>query len=259
MKTLLLILLTCLLLAACSPKTSENNSSQADSVISIDAAVDKTPVNPQINAPSLNALIELMNKQGQVFPSEYCELLGIVPCLELTSCMEVKNIGNVQYFLALTASTGATATNSQAQIILLAFNADRVLHLNSFDINYQRDPVYAFLHNTFFLVETEMKEYEENDAGAMSDTGKPPWIERECRVIFNGKISPLSEYSNAELKLLRNLIFARYGYQFKSDSLKNFFSKYDWYKPISNDVNDQLTDTDKVLIDLIKKEEASKK
>jgi len=51
----------------------------------------------------------------------------------------------------------------------------------------------------------------------------------------------------------------QYGYQFKSDSLKGYFAKYDWYNPVSSDVNDKLTDTDKVIIDLIKKEDASKK
>ena len=242
--------------SGCRSKTAKPDSIAADSVDSVDdAGVDNAPA----IAPSLSGLIKSMDTIGQALPSEYCELLGIVPCMDLTSCMEVKNIGDNRYVLALTASKGATATETQAQIILLEFNPDKILHLSSFELVYQKPPVYVFLHNTFFLAEMEMKEYEENEAGAMSDTGKPPWIQRECFVLFNEKFSPITAYSKSELQIIRNLIFARYGYQFKSDSLKNYFSKYDWYKPVSKNVDDKLTDTDKVLINLIQAEEASKK
>lgn len=56
-----------------------------------------------------------------------------------------------------------------------------------------------------------------------------------------------------ELRILRNEIFARHGYIFKSDDLQNHFSEFDWYKPTKTDVNQFLTETDKANIELITK------
>jgi YARHG domain-containing protein len=59
-------------------------------------------------------------------------------------------------------------------------------------------------------------------------------------VIEDGDASGLSKkldatelygYTAAELRIIRNTIFARHGYQFKSADLNKHFSKFKWYKP----------------------------
>jgi len=61
-------------------------------------------------------------------------------------------------------------------------------------------------------------------------------------------IFSLSQLDNQYVRLLRNMIFAKYGYKFNSADLNTFFSRYDWYKPKVNNVESKLTETDKFNI-----------
>lgn len=55
----------------------------------------------------------------------------------------------------------------------------------------------------------------------------------------------------SQLRLIRNTIYAKYGYTFKQKELQEHFSKFDWYSPKFNNVNNQLTPIDKSNLDLI--------
>jgi hypothetical protein len=57
--------------------------------------------------------------------------------------------------------------------------------------------------------------------------------------------------SIADLDLMRNEIFADYGYKFKTEKWQNYFGGKAWYKPLYNDVNDKLTETDKINVQTI--------
>ncbi|MBA5762478.1 YARHG domain-containing protein [Vibrio sp. 404] len=46
----------------------------------------------------------------------------------------------------------------------------------------------------------------------------------------------LQGYNSQELRLMRNEIFARHGYRFKSQDLTRFFSEKSWYKPTTTEV-----------------------
>ena len=65
----------------------------------------------------------------------------------------------------------------------------------------------------------------------------------------------LSKYSKKELRLIRNEIFARYGYVFKSEDLKTYFNAKDWYVPKRENVDDMLTEREKKNIILLKEVE----
>lgn len=62
---------------------------------------------------------------------------------------------------------------------------------------------------------------------------------------FDLKRSDLKTFSKEELSYLRNEIFARHGYIFKSDKMKSYFSTKDWYLPCFNDVTPFLNETEK--------------
>ena len=62
----------------------------------------------------------------------------------------------------------------------------------------------------------------------------------------------LAGMSKGELRIMRNEIFARYGYIFKSQDLINHFSSKRWYQPLYNDVNHRLTRIEKQNADFIK-------
>lgn len=67
--------------------------------------------------------------------------------------------------------------------------------------------------------------------------------------------SDLNGLSQWQLKLLRNEVFARHGYIFQTTDLQLVFSQYSWYKPEYNDVNDQLSDTERYNVTFIKRHE----
>ena len=76
------------------------------------------------------------------------------------------------------------------------------------------------------------------------------------KTISNQKQEVLSEIvlkdkNLKELRILRNEIFARHGYIFKSIDLSEHFTKFNWYKPQHKDVNHLLTNIDKHNISLI--------
>jgi len=61
----------------------------------------------------------------------------------------------------------------------------------------------------------------------------------------------LTGKSSDELRLLRNEIFARHGYIFKTEELKNHFSTKKWYKPEFENINSKLSEIDKENINRI--------
>jgi hypothetical protein len=67
----------------------------------------------------------------------------------------------------------------------------------------------------------------------------------------------LKKFSSQQLRLMRNEIFAAYGYRFKSPDLSNHFKDKEWYSPEYDDVTDQLTDIEKLNVQLILKNEKS--
>ena len=62
--------------------------------------------------------------------------------------------------------------------------------------------------------------------------------------------------TKAELRILRNTIFAQYGYRFKSKDLQAHFKRFSWYRPRKVNLGRALTATDKFNLGLLKKAEA---
>lgn len=67
----------------------------------------------------------------------------------------------------------------------------------------------------------------------------------------------LNGKSTEELRIMRNEIFARHGYIFKSEDLKEYFASKEWYEPLYQDVTELLTESDKKNIQLIVEQEKS--
>lgn len=64
----------------------------------------------------------------------------------------------------------------------------------------------------------------------------------------------ISGLTAADLRLIRNEIFARHGYIFTSKDLTAYFSKFDWYEPAikADKIDDKLNQIDQFNIELIK-------
>lgn len=61
--------------------------------------------------------------------------------------------------------------------------------------------------------------------------------------------------SKKDLRLLRNIFYAKHGYIFKSEDLKNIFESFEWYKPNTKFTEDEFLDYEKIVIEKILKEE----
>ncbi|NUY79289.1 YARHG domain-containing protein [Flavobacterium sp. MAH-1] len=65
------------------------------------------------------------------------------------------------------------------------------------------------------------------------------------------KESDLKNLKKTDLQLLRNTIYARHGYIFKNENQNRFFTRFDWYVPVSTDVEKDLTAVEKENIKLL--------
>jgi YARHG domain-containing protein len=57
---------------------------------------------------------------------------------------------------------------------------------------------------------------------------------RKGEIIQIGNMILEADYSKVELRILRNTIYAQYGYDFNSPDLKEYFSQFAWYMPDPN-------------------------
>ena len=62
----------------------------------------------------------------------------------------------------------------------------------------------------------------------------------------------LEYYDKPMLRIMRNEIYARHGYNFASADLKNYFSKQKWYKPVKSNSEVKLSEVEQYNVDIIK-------
>jgi serine/threonine protein kinase len=65
----------------------------------------------------------------------------------------------------------------------------------------------------------------------------------------------LINLSKQQLQIMRNEVFARHGYIFKTPSMSDYFNQQSWYQPTHNDVSSLLTEIEETNLDLIKEYE----
>jgi hypothetical protein len=86
------------------------------------------------------------------------------------------------------------------------------------------------------------------------------------RVVVDGNLSALNrimewneiwDLSQSELRILRNTIYAKYGYIFRSDDLQIHFKQFAWYNAINANVDNNLSVIDNENIERIQRRENS--
>ena len=80
------------------------------------------------------------------------------------------------------------------------------------------------------------------------------------QVLSDRKLSESDLYgkTKTDLEIMRNSIYARYGYRFKRQDLLNHFSQYSWYNPTTSDMTvayNRMSDIEKYNIEFIKRHE----
>ncbi|KQB39213.1 YARHG domain-containing protein [Flavobacterium aquidurense] len=67
------------------------------------------------------------------------------------------------------------------------------------------------------------------------------------------KESDVKNLKKIDLEILRNTIFARHGLTFKTKTVRQFFDDVEWYIPVSDNVNSELTSVEKENVVLLKR------
>jgi hypothetical protein len=67
------------------------------------------------------------------------------------------------------------------------------------------------------------------------------------------KESDIKNLKKIDLEILRNTIFARHGFSFKTKTVRQFFDSVEWYIPVSTNVDNELTTVEKENIVLLKR------
>jgi len=84
------------------------------------------------------------------------------------------------------------------------------------------------------------------------DDGYPGEGEPECFVKFTEHIDA---FTREQCYILRNTVYAYYGYTFKNPELKKLFSEMKWYKPNPAFKESDIPESGRNLINLLKKRE----
>lgn len=61
----------------------------------------------------------------------------------------------------------------------------------------------------------------------------------------------LKNLRKLDLEIIKNSVFARHGYSFKKDTYRYFFEQTDWYIPVSNNVDHELSSMEKENVALL--------
>lgn len=111
-------------------------------------------------------------------------------------------------------------------------------------------------HSYKFRFEEYLKEAGNNTSSADDNQ----YINRLINNLSEVRLAEadLADLSRKELEIMRNSIYARYGYRFNRADLLEYFSRYSWYSPTTNDMEsiyNRMNDNEKYNIEFIKKHE----
>jgi len=67
------------------------------------------------------------------------------------------------------------------------------------------------------------------------------------------KEADVKNLKKIDLEILRNTIFARHGFSFKTKTVRQFFDSVEWYIPVATNVDNELSATEKENIALLKR------
>lgn len=99
---------------------------------------------------------------------------------------------------------------------------------------------------------TEQPTYQGNTASTIQSISPGMYPQASERFLSRSEIANLNK---DQLKIMRNEIFARHGYIFKTPDMKSYFAQQSWYHGQFHNVNSMLSGIEKQNIELIRKYE----
>lgn len=111
-------------------------------------------------------------------------------------------------------------------------------------------------HSYKFRFGEYLKEVEANTSSVNDNQNNNELI----KILSERRLSEadLADLSKKDLEIMRNSVYARYGYRFNREDLLEYFSRYSWYSPTTDDMEsiyNRMNDNEKYNIEFIKKHE----
>ena len=145
-------------------------------------------------------------------------------------------------------SDGFSFGDSSNVVVAESVDSDSIAEVDEIE----NDPVAVEAAEARQAMEEGIKELEEEEAKSEDEGYDSTLSERELTE------EDLEGKTKKELELMRNSIYARYGYRFKRDDLFSHFSQFNWYNPTTSDMStvySSMSGIEKYNIDFIKKHE----
>lgn len=101
-----------------------------------------------------------------------------------------------------------------------------------------------------------VEKYTDSDGKTESYTTSKNRVASDAVFKLNASKQKLSEKDlknlrKLDLEIIKNSVFARHGYSFKKETYRDFFEQTDWYIPVSNNVDNELTPMEKDNVALL--------
>jgi hypothetical protein len=137
------------------------------------------------------------------------------------------------------------------QMAIIVHKGDYTVHIRDDATEYPND--FDIILNSITLIE-EIHQIDYKNEDLFINFRKYDIASQ--RKVFE---SQLKNYNLKELRLMRNEIFAAYGYIFKSDDLREYFESKNWCNPSISNINEiMLTETELENIETLLKLEKNK-
>jgi hypothetical protein len=174
----------------------------------------------------------------------------------------VKFIGNISDYqlIIFIRELPATPIANMENLWFFLLKDGVIINKRQVDFGREGSATIDILHDTFIQYVEAKHNWRENDVGIMDYDASEDYTGGLRFVVKDGEITSLDDLLKPDLVIYRNLIFAKYGYVFKSKELDAVFKATSWYIPKPGlKVTEALTQKDKELINHILKLESNNK
>jgi len=259
MKSVLLpaSLLICLTILSCSSGSKSETATQTDSAAvasAPQAPIDQPAVVVDENDTSFAGFVRLFDRAGtqvlQTDPVYVLMYVQFVPAGQGMDNLHAATYSKDGTFISdtqLGSAYESAGPGGSGEDYTYDYDAERkVIAVTNSSIEWDEEKEEEVTSETlnYFLIDED---------GNITEGREYPQISQQY--LAEGD---LEQYSKEELKIMRNEIFAVYGYIFKTEPMKSYYAAMRWYKPTNDNVDDFLTDIERGNVKLIKEVEDSK-
>lgn len=267
----LLLLFSTLIVLSCSNKAEQSGAVELKSTLDYKITQSDT----------LSLLLSYFDKSGNNLPdwvcSEFFKIEAYGDIFIEAHSLESRTFSSFDLFIfSLKCLAGGDCESTRLAVIDEKADVMDIIRVGQTmsDASFEKKTTYEFLSDSLLELRTIHKIYafDENQGEdelisesityeyhLLTETGSVVQLmnvkdsnrehtETSYRVF---SVEELKNYTKEQLDIMRNEIFASYGYQFKTLAWQKYFSSKPWYKPLFEDVTERISVIEHVNISKI--------